>query len=167
MAFDLDHHRTLMRGGAPCTDRTTWSWDGLAWTPVDSAGPPPRVGASMAYDPSTRSVVLVGGRDCRGRGSAESWRWDGHGWSRLQGMPAGARACLVYSAARNRMMLFAIDSAARPRAWQVSGTRWQEAALGLPPLRDASCAVDPANQRVVLVGRRRDSTVATTFLLLQ
>lgn len=167
MAFDLDHHRTLMRGGAPCTDRRTWSWDGLAWSPVDSAGPPPRVDASMTYDPATRSIVLAGGRDCRGRASAESWRWDGHGWSRLEGMPATERVCLVYSAARNRMLLFAIDSVARSRAWQLLGTRWQKAALGLPPLRDGSCSVDPANQRVVLIGRRRDSSSPTTFLLLQ
>lgn len=167
MAYDLDHHRTLMRGGAPCTDRTTWSWDGLAWSPVDSAGPPPRVGASMAYDPTTRSVVLVGGRDCRGRSSAESWRWDGHEWSRLQGMPAAARACLVYSAVRNRMMLFAIDSAARSGAWQLYGTEWRKAAFDAPALRDGSCSVDPPNQRVVLVGRRAQSLTAATFLLLQ
>lgn len=82
-------------------------------------------------------------------------------------MPATERVCLVYSAARNRMLLFAIDSVARSRAWQLLGTRWQKAALGLPPLRDGSCSVDPANQRVVLIGRRRDSSSPTTFLLLQ
>ena len=40
MTFDLDHHRTLLWGGAPCTDRALWSWDGHEWTTLDISGPP-------------------------------------------------------------------------------------------------------------------------------
>jgi glucose/arabinose dehydrogenase len=169
MAFDPDHHRVLMRGGAPCTDRRSWSWDGAAWAVVDSLGPRPRVGAAMAYDPTTRSVVLAGGRDCDGRAldAQESWRWDGRKWSKLSATPTGERVCVVYSPARNRMLLFTTDPATRPSAWQLQGARWERIRLDPPALGDATCAVDPANERVVLTGRTPGSPAWATYLLLQ
>lgn len=167
MAFDLDHHRTLLRGGAPCTDRRTWSWDGKAWTSIDSSGPAPLDGAAMTYDPTTRSIVLAGGRDCAGRTSRESWRWDGQRWSQLSALPSAAHVCLVYSATRNRMLLFTIDSTSRPRAWQLRGSSWKRAEPAPPALNDAACAVDPANERVMLTGRAPASHEWRTYLLLR
>jgi glucose/arabinose dehydrogenase len=167
MAFDPDHHRTLMRGGAPCTDRRTWSWNDTAWTVVDRAGPPALDGAFMSYDPTTRSVVLAGGRDCSGRVSGKSWRWDGRRWSQLAGLPPAGQVCLFYSATRNLMLLFTIDSVARSRAWQLRGARWESTGLDMPALSDATCAVDPGNQRVMLIGRTPNSVAFTTYLLVR
>jgi glucose/arabinose dehydrogenase len=167
MTFDLDHHRTLLRGGAPCSDRRMWSWNDSAWTVVDSAGPPPRNGAAMTYDPTTRSVVLAGGRDCDGRVARESWRWDGALWSELSGLPAAAHVCLVYSAARNLMLLFTIDSAMATHGWRLDHSRWRSAGLDLPAFEDAACAVDPANARIVLVARGPGAHETKTYLLLQ
>jgi len=167
MAFDLDHHRTLMRGGAPCTDRRMWSWSDTTWAVVDSAGPAPRIGASMAYDPTTRSVVLTGGRECDGSAPAESWRWDGKRWSALTGLPASDHVCLVYSPMRNRMLLFTIDSTTAASAWQLSGAHWQRVALSPPALADGACVFDAANQRLVLVGRSAAQRQAATYLLVQ
>jgi glucose/arabinose dehydrogenase len=169
MAFDQDHHRTLMRGGAPCTDRRTWSWDGAAWTVVDSLGPQPRVGASMAYDPTTRTVLLAGGRECDGRllRASESWRWNGRQWSKLSALPAGESVCLVYSPTRNRMLLFALDSAARSSAWQLRGERWERIGQVPPRLSDATCTADLASERITLMGHAPGSPELATYLLLR
>jgi glucose/arabinose dehydrogenase len=169
MAFDQDHHRTLMRGGAPCTDRRTWSWDGTAWTVVDSVGPEPRVGASMTYDPTTRTMILAGGRGCDGQPlhARESWRWDGRRWSKLAGLPSGENVCLVYSPTRNHMLLFMIDPATQSSAWQLSGARWERIGLAPPALSDATCTADLASERITLTGRTPGSREAATYSLLR
>jgi hypothetical protein len=49
------------------------------WTKqAPAAHPPPREGASMAYDAATRTVVLFGGRDHNGLPSS-TWTWGGPG----------------------------------------------------------------------------------------
>ncbi|HEV7703287.1 MAG TPA: PQQ-dependent sugar dehydrogenase [Gemmatimonadaceae bacterium] len=167
MAFDLDHHRTLLWGGAPCIDRALWSWDGREWATLDVNGPPALRDAAMAYDPTTRTLVLAGGRDCSGLPSRASWRWDGARWSQLAPVPAAYMHCLVYSPTRNRMLLFSVDSAAAGTAWQLRGARWESISQRPPALADATCAVDAAGERIVLVGRSPAVTSFSTLLLLR
>jgi hypothetical protein len=167
MAYDLDHHRTLLWGGAPCTDSRVWSWDGKAWAAIDSAGPPPRKDATMVYDLSTRSIVIAGGQDCAGRAKHESWRWDGTRWTRLSALPAIGSTCLVYSATRNHVLLFALDSLKAGMAWQLKGSRWEPTAPRPPALGNATCAVDAAGQRILLAGRAPAGAEAETYLLLR
>ena len=167
MAYDLDRHRTLLWGGAPCTDNRMWSWDGKGWAAIDSAGPSPRKGAAMTYDLSTRSIVLAGGQDCSGRAQRESWRWDGTRWTRLSSLPTTASTCLVYSAARNRILLVALDSLKAGKTWQLNGARWEAVAPRPPALRNVTCAVDAGGQRIVLVGRAPAGTEPETYLLLR
>jgi glucose/arabinose dehydrogenase len=167
MAFDLDHHRALLWGGAPCTDRALWSWDGQEWATIDINGPPALRAAAMTYDPTTRSLVLAGGRDCSGRPSRATWRWDGARWTRLSLVPAAPTYCVVYSPTRNRMLLFAIDSAAPGSAWQLRGNRWESIPQRPPALTEAACAVDVAGDRIVLVGRPPAARSPRTYLLLR
>lgn len=167
MTFDLDHHRTLLWGGAPCTDRVLWSWDGKGWSRLDSAGPPARQNAAIAYDQSTRSVVLLGGRDCRGHAIRDAWRWDGRRWTQLAPVRASAGTCLVYSPTRNRMLLFATDSARAGAAWQLDGARWHRTRPSPPALADAACVADPHQDRIVLVGRSPGATASQTYFILR
>src|ERR1700730_446690 len=54
-----------------------------AWVPVKSTiyrSPPPRANAAMAYDSRRAKVVLFGGYDLQ-RTMADTWLWDGHGWT--------------------------------------------------------------------------------------
>ena len=44
--------------------------------------PSPRMGASMAFDPATKSVVLFGGLGVYGT-TADTWSWDGAHWHAL------------------------------------------------------------------------------------
>jgi hypothetical protein len=167
MTYDVDHHRILLRGGAPCADRALWSWDGLLWSKVDSGGPPPLRNAAMTYDPATRTLVLAGGHDCAGNPSRASWRWDGAKWSRLSPAPLADALCLVYSPTRMRMLLFGIDSAVPGSAWQLRGANWERITQRPPALADATCAVDLAGERIVLVGRPPGATTPGTYLLLR
>ena len=167
MAFDQDHHRILLWGGAPCTDRALWSWDGHEWATIDINGPSALRDAAMAYDPTTRSLVIVGGRDCSGRPSRAARRWDGARSSELAPAPVAQAYCIVYSPTRNHMLLFAIDSAAAGSAWQLRGDRWEPIPQRPPALADATCAVDLAGERIVLVGRPPAATSPRTYLLLR
>ena len=166
-ANDIDHHRTLLWGGAPCTDRTLWSWDEKALTAVDTTGPPARKGAAITYDPTTRSLVLAGGHDCAGHAQRESWRWDGARWTRLSALPRAPSSCLVYSAALNRMLFFAIDSVGASTAWKLRGAKWEATGPRPPTLRNATCTVDAASARNVLAGRAPNADSSQTWLLLQ
>lgn len=76
LTFDA-HTASVIAFGAPYVDAgdgqtvvpgdptsATWIWTGEAWTPAHPAqSPPPRAGASLAYDPMTQRVVLAGGSD--------------------------------------------------------------------------------------------------------
>jgi hypothetical protein len=44
-------------------------------------GPAARAGAAMAYDPATGDVVMFGGTGSDGQALADTWLWDGSGWS--------------------------------------------------------------------------------------
>jgi hypothetical protein len=66
----------------------TWTYDGQTWT-AQAAGPPPRQGALMAYDPTTQQVVLEGGSTtsanvsapCNGGELGDVWTFDGAAWT--------------------------------------------------------------------------------------
>jgi Galactose oxidase, central domain len=66
----------------------TWTYDGQTWT-AQAAGPPPRQGALMVYDPTTQEVVLEGGSTtsanvsapCNGGELGDVWTFDGAGWT--------------------------------------------------------------------------------------
>jgi hypothetical protein len=44
-------------------------------------GPAARSGAAMAYDPAAGDVVMFGGTNAAGQPLADTWLWDGSGWT--------------------------------------------------------------------------------------
>ena len=63
----------------------TWTWDGTNWTQQHPAtSPSARLNMSMAYDATTRTVVLFGGDDQKAPVPtlADTWTWDGTTWTR-------------------------------------------------------------------------------------
>lgn len=62
----------------------TWTFDGRSWSQRRvRVAPPPRSGASAAYDPTRHRVVVFGGI-AGGYGMAslnDTWTWDGTAWS--------------------------------------------------------------------------------------
>jgi hypothetical protein len=45
--------------------------------------PPPRIGATEAFDPITNAVILFGGSSQGGLLRNDTWAWDGGHWRRL------------------------------------------------------------------------------------
>jgi Galactose oxidase, central domain len=92
MAYDGARGDAVLFGGealSPATQiRTfytdTWTWDGSRWTlHAPAHSPSPRIGASMAYDPVRRQVVLFGGQGPDGSPQpTDTWLWDGSDWTR-------------------------------------------------------------------------------------
>ncbi len=69
-------------------DGSTWNWDGTNWTRSATTTTPVTNGESMAYDPTTATVVDFGGSvSCNTQGqctySNGTWSWDGTSWSTL------------------------------------------------------------------------------------
>ena len=66
------------------------------------------MGASMAFDPATKSVVLFGGLGAYGT-TADTWSWDGEHWHALASAPSSTsrlEANLAYdSISRTVLML--------------------------------------------------------------
>ena len=70
-------------GNWPAPD--TWVWDGTRWGQAATTGatPPTRLGASLAYDPVRKVVIMHGGYDQRTNWLNDVWAWNGTGWAQL------------------------------------------------------------------------------------
>ena len=68
------------------TATETWLWDGSTWSEQAATASPPYdpLGATMADDPVTGVVVLIGleGVGSNAAGSSSTWLWDGASWHR-------------------------------------------------------------------------------------
>jgi len=165
MAYDPASGQLLVFGGfasqagGPVFFSGTWAWDGVDWSLLHTAeSPPPLAGASMAYDPSTRQVVLFGGAGQVGTSSA-TWAWDGVDWSLLHpadSPPALSGASMAYDQGTGQIILFGgsgptgISSA----TWAWDGTDWSQlsSATSPPALLGASMTYDQASDQLILFG---------------
>src|SRR5579872_3300492 len=89
------HAYDSMFGAGSCnaTLSQTWIGNGTIWTEQSvQSGPSPRIKPAMAYDPSTRQVILFGGvgpiviTGNSGTNAAltDTWAWNGRTWAQLQ-----------------------------------------------------------------------------------
>jgi hypothetical protein len=90
MAFDSTASRVVLFGGAGANGtglNDTWLWDGTEWTQGADTGPDPRAASAVvaagtivlfggvnSIDPSLKDHIIYG----------DSWRWDGHAWTKVQ-----------------------------------------------------------------------------------
>ncbi len=154
----------------------TWTWNGATWIKQHPAiSPPPRRGASMAYDATTGVVLLFGGDN--GERSPnflnDSWVWNGTTWSPRRmaiAPPPRVEAAMAFDEAAGQLVLFGGSSGvALGDTWVWDGRHWaqQVPAQSPPPRFVASLAYDAANGRLLLFGgeggftspyaRRRDT----------
>ena len=159
----------------------TWTWNGSTWTqahPVKS--PPALADVSLAYDASSRQVVLFGGYGqsvslsgnlaslITGPPSRQTWTWNGSTWTQAhpaKGPPALYGGSMAYDASSKRVVLFGGSNASGPidSTWTWNGSTWTQAhpAKSPPARMDASMAYDASSRQVVLFG---GSTYGGTFL---
>ena len=168
MAYDERHGVVVLFGGATYTgDRfsptdDTWLWDGANWnrmTPPSS--PSARIGATMTYDPGSRSVILFGGATVSGGPQPslhDTWSWDGEGWTELQPSisPPGRSHTFTASIA-DGLLLFsggADNGGILSDTWIWDGANWAELHVpSSPPGRwGHTMAFDSGRRTLVLFG---------------
>ena len=169
MSYDAASHQLVLFGGEntvtagagsmPLTVYirfvTTWDWNGTTWTKLSpKTSPPALTGASMAYDPATRRLVLFGG--------SATWSWNGTTWAKIHTQtspPALSGAALADDTVTHQLVMF--DGAT---TWDWNGTTWTKLSpkTSPPALAGASMAYDPATLQLVLVGAASGAHVFTT-----
>ena len=136
VADDLAAHEVVLFGGVDDWDNT-WVWNGTMWTQLHPAvSPPGRYGASAAYDPQTKMVMLFGGRTEPGTPIHDTWGWNGTVWVDLDsgaGGPApGQGSDMAWDAALTEMVLTTPSGVigAPGATWVWAGDRWARPAGG-------------------------------------
>lgn len=136
VADDVATHEVVLFGGVNDWGNT-WLWNGTAWTQVlPAASPPGRYGASAAYDPETKMVMLFGGRTEPGTPVHDTWGWNGTVWEDLDsggGGPApGQGSDMAWDPALTEMVLTTSSGVigAPGATWVWAGTHWAEPAGG-------------------------------------
>ncbi|MHB8351635.1 MAG: hypothetical protein ACYDFT_02940, partial [Thermoplasmata archaeon] len=142
----------------------SWIFSGSVWTQVTStAVPAARTGASLAYDPIAKAVVLVGGTDCIGNCSGW-WEYRAGQWS--QGAPSGGPpgsygGALAYDPPLAALVLVggvSGNGSYLTEEWALRGSpsnlSWGPLAENPRPSArmDAALAFDPASDALVLFG---------------
>src|ERR1035437_6129727 len=152
----------------------TWTYNGTTWAQqTPTASPPPRELASMAYDPATAQMLLVGGYNGSSSDLADTCTYNGTTWtlqSPATSPPARYGASMANDPATAQMVLFGgyTDSSGGSSfadAWAYDGTSWtQQIPATSPPARYvASMAYDPATGQMVLFGGVGNSYFADTW----
>jgi len=145
---------------APSARTRIWGWTGAEWRVIDSAGPPVRNLAGVAYDTRRHMLVMHGGTYDLGRSYGETWEWARQtGWRQFTGAGPGVRdhTQLAFDAERGRAVLFG-GSGTDPNVafgdtWEFDGARWERVATTGPAARvHHAMQYDPGLKRVVVFG---------------
>jgi hypothetical protein len=160
IADDLATHEIVLFGGVG-DYANTWLWDGSRWTlshPL--ASPEPRFGASAAYDPRTRTVLLFGGRLEPGTPVQDTWAWDGATWRELDsgagGPQPGEGSDMAWDPALMEMVLLTRSGVISEPAetWIWNGAQWTQPAAGALPAGATFSPMwfDPISRSLLAVG---------------
>ena len=163
MTYDAAVNQVVLFGGLGSTGINTlgdtWEFNGSNWTQVAPAtSPTARSYASMAYDTSTKQVVLYGGLDPSSNTLGDEWTynpstltWTAQTTATLPS--ARSDSDIVYNSSANQLVLFGgLDPSVNTLGdtWTSTGTTW--VAQTPQPRSDAAMAFDAASNAVVLFG---------------
>jgi len=138
---------------------------------LDSGGPSPRSGMSIAYDNAQNRLILFGGT-CSGYACADTWQYTSDsGWQLVDtpGPSAREAAYMTYDSARQKIVLFGGHVWAGEHlddTWEFDGSRWvQIQTATVPPHRsNQGIAFDENRQTVVMFGGWTDSQLDEDIL---
>jgi hypothetical protein len=150
-AFDVRRGELIIFGGmnasGPLSD--TWSWDGRGWRDITPSTdvPPTRVQHAMSYDPSSRSIIILGGVDAASSAlRPDMWAWNGARWRELApfSLPADRRLHAMSSSREGVAMFGGTNGQPVPNTlffWD--GTSWSGVVGTLPPCTRPPCPPQP------------------------
>jgi Putative Ig domain/IPT/TIG domain len=157
-------------GGQGMVSSDTWTWDGTTWSlKAPSTSPPSRLGAAMAYDPSTSQLLLFGGVSAGTSLLRDTWNWNGSTWSRLtpaSNPSARSFPAMAYDSTTGQLVMtggaVGITTSSND-TWTWSGSTWVRQAPASsvnPPRYGAALADDPNTGGLVLFGGAVNATTA-------
>ena len=153
MAYDPVRKRVVVYGGVhhlpfSLTDyNDTWEWDGASWTQGPD-GPGANEGATMAFDPTSGKMILVGGNI-----GTQTWAYDGTTWTQLSpatSPPARTDGAMTTDPKTGHLILF--GGSGLSDAWSWDGQTWKSAPLGPNNTSSAGFTMDVDRRRAVLFG---------------
>jgi Kelch motif/Galactose oxidase, central domain len=162
MAFDAHAKKLVLFGGFDGKHYLgdTWLWDGATsqWTAAQPTQSPTAVtGPAVFTDPRDRRADVFGGFDGHAY-HAETWRWMGSTWRRLQTQvePYG-RSGMVFAAnpKMKSVVVFAGLGSQNPdNTWTWDGRQWLQASPSLqpPPVYYGAAAYDAALNSILEFG---------------
>jgi hypothetical protein len=160
LADDLATHEIVLFGGVG-DYANTWLWDGATWTLAHpQVSPGGRFGASEAYDPQTKTVMLFGGRTEPGLPVHDTWAWNGSTWVPLDsgagGPQPGEGSDMAWDSAVMQMVLLTRSGVISDPAetWIWAGTHWTRPADAALPAGASYSPMwfDPATHSLLAVG---------------
>lgn len=169
MVYDRNGVSTILFGGAAGSSAgnslaDTWSWNGAAWSQVNTpTSPSARHLHSMAYDSRRNVTVLFGGtNDPANNFNGETWEFDGANWHQVStpNSPSGRYAhAMFYDEDSERVILFGGQtgpgaSDLSGETWQFDGTDWvlQNLSVSPPPMQGMAATYDPSRRQGVIFG---------------
>ncbi len=165
MAFDDRLAEVVVIGGYEGTYPTTsaastsWSWNGSRWQQQAVLGdvPSPRYGTNLATEFGFADCILFGGAGLQSM-LADTWRWDGTGWTELPVPGPPARANAASCSAPSGVWMFGGAGGGSSiqyygDTWQWNGSAWSQlAATGPSPRANTDMAYDAMRGVAVLFG---------------
>jgi hypothetical protein len=164
--YDPVLQRVVLVGGAgdpKAGERdTVWSWSGVAWDVVTSAGPMARVNAGAAHEAGRGKAIVVGGARKTADGASwevmgDCWEGDAAGWRQIADIALRDHHSLVEDGRGGILMFGGIPSQRSGPwpgdTWRFHDGRWSLAATDGPgPRGRTAMAYDGKLRQVVLFG---------------
>ena len=172
MTWDASDGYALFYGGsfnmtADGAVADTWTYQNGTWsniTAVTSGSPPPLVGAALAYDPSSDSVILFGGENGGEQDQNQTWSYHDHIWTNLTSSAGPAPQPRIYPGLATDpsddeiVMYGGINASGASTLWDTwtfSGGKWANVTATAGPIAHAQVPVmsyDGADSGVLLTG---------------
>ncbi len=152
MAWDEVHAQMVLVTPAPDGSGNgvaTWTWTGARWRRMLGSGAPPLVSSAMAFDPVTRTVLLVTGSIPSTVTS--TWSWDGSGWHELHPAHEPDRGASLARIPGTNQLILAPGTSPFGYAptWTWDGHDWTARTRDdLPPVNSIALVADDATGAV-------------------
>jgi hypothetical protein len=146
--------------GPPASQPTQlWAWNGSGWQVIDSAGPPIRSLAGVAYDSARDVLVMHGGSYTIQVPYGDTWEWRGTGgWQRIDVPGPGVldHTRMAFDPSRQEAVLFGGQQDVNTFSedvWTFDGGQWTSVAgAGPGPRVHHAMQYDPGLGGVVVFG---------------